>query len=132
MFLRLGSNLALPFCVGLKKVKVLITQPCLTLCNPMGYSPPGSSVRGIFQARITEWVVIPSPGDHPDSKIKPRSSALQADSLPSELSGKSVLQKLTSTWKLRVGPCLGAYLFFLAVLGLPCAAQASPVAEHRL
>ena len=41
------------------KVKVLITQSCLTLCNPMDYSLPGSSVHGIFQARILEWVDIP-------------------------------------------------------------------------
>ena len=33
-------------------------QSCLTLCNPMDYSPPGSSVHGIFQARILEWVAI--------------------------------------------------------------------------
>ena len=33
-------------------------QPCLTLCNPMDYSPPVSSVHGIFQARILEWVAI--------------------------------------------------------------------------
>ena len=31
----------------------------LTLCNPMDLSPPGSSVHGILQARILEWVVIP-------------------------------------------------------------------------
>ena len=31
---------------------------CLTLCNSMGCSPPGSSKHGIFQARILEWVVI--------------------------------------------------------------------------
>ena len=37
-------------------VYVLVTQSCLTLCNPM--SPPGSSVHGIFQARILEWVAI--------------------------------------------------------------------------
>ena len=36
-----------------KKVKV-----GLTLCNPMDYSPPDSSVHGIFQARILEWVAI--------------------------------------------------------------------------
>ena len=41
------------------KVKVLVTQPCLTLCDPMDYSPPGSSVHGILQARILEWVAIP-------------------------------------------------------------------------
>ena len=32
---------------------------CPTLCNPMECSPPGSSVHGIFQARILEWVAIP-------------------------------------------------------------------------
>ena len=37
-------------------------QECLTLCDPKDYSPPGSSVRGLFQARILEWVAIPSPG----------------------------------------------------------------------
>ena len=31
---------------------------CLTLCNPMDYSQPGSYVLGIFQARILEWVAI--------------------------------------------------------------------------
>ena len=33
-------------------------QSCLTLCNPMDHSPPGSSVHGISQARILEWVAI--------------------------------------------------------------------------
>ena len=46
--------------------------------NPMNYSPPGSSVHGILQARILEWVATPIQG------IKPMSPALQADSLPSE------------------------------------------------
>ena len=40
------------------KVKVLVAQSCLTLCNPMDCSSPGSSIYGIFQARILEWVVI--------------------------------------------------------------------------
>ena len=40
-------------------VKVLITQLCLTLSHPMDYSPVGSSVHGILQARILEWVAIP-------------------------------------------------------------------------
>ena len=34
-------------------------QLCLTLCNPMDYSPLGSSVHGILQARTLEWVAIP-------------------------------------------------------------------------
>ena len=35
-------------------------QSCLTLCDPMDYSPPGPSVHGILQARILEWVAVPS------------------------------------------------------------------------
>ena len=41
------------------KVKVLAAQSCLTLCNLMDYSLSGSSIHGIFQTRILEWVVIP-------------------------------------------------------------------------
>ena len=40
-------------------------QLCPTLCGPVDYSPPGSSVHRIFQARILEWP-FPSPGDLPD------------------------------------------------------------------
>ena len=64
------------------KVKVLVAQSCLTLCYPMACSSPDSSVHGISQARILEWVAI-SPGDLPDLVIKPGSPALQADSLAS-------------------------------------------------
>ena len=48
----------------------------------------GSSVHGILQARILEWVAIPSPGDLPNPGIEPRFPALQADSLPTELQRK--------------------------------------------
>ena len=40
-------------------MKVLVAQSCLTLCNPMDCSLPGSSVLGILWARILEWVAIP-------------------------------------------------------------------------
>ena len=40
-------------------VCVLVIQSCLTFCNPMDCSPPGSSVHGILQARIQERVAIP-------------------------------------------------------------------------
>ena len=66
------------------KVKVLVTQSCLTLCNPMDCSLPGSSVHGILQAGILEWVPYCSPGDLPGSGIKPMSPALKADVLPSK------------------------------------------------
>ena len=42
------------------EVKVLVTQSCLPLCDPMDRSPPSSSVHGIFLARKLEWVAIPS------------------------------------------------------------------------
>ena len=35
-----------------------VAQSCPTVCNPMDCSPPGSSVHGIFQARVLEWVAI--------------------------------------------------------------------------
>ena len=38
-----------------------VTQSCLTLSDPMDCSPPDSSVRGIFQARVLEWGAIASP-----------------------------------------------------------------------
>ena len=69
----------------LKKVEVLVAHSCPTLGDPMDCSLPGSSVRGIFQARILEWAAIPfSRGSSRPSRPKLRSAALQADSLPSE------------------------------------------------
>ena len=44
----------------LEECKKYRAQLYLALCDPMDYSPPGSSVRGILQARILEWVAIPS------------------------------------------------------------------------
>ena len=50
-----------------------VTHSCLTLCDPMDCSWPGSSVHGIFQARILEWVAISYPRDLSDPWIKPSS-----------------------------------------------------------
>ena len=51
----------------------------------MDCSLTDSSLHGILQARILEWVAFPSPEDLPDPGIEPGSPALQADSLPTEL-----------------------------------------------
>ena len=67
---------------------MLLTQSCSTLCDPMDCSLPGSSVHGILQVRILEGVAISLPGDFPHPGIKPRSPALQVDSLQSEPTGK--------------------------------------------
>ena len=75
---------------------MIVTQLCLTLCDLMDCSLPGSSVRGILQTRILEWVAISfSRGDLPKPGIKHRSPALQADSLPAEPPGSH----LSNTWK---------------------------------
>ena len=63
------------------KVKVKVTQSRLTLCNPMDCSPQGSSVPGILQARILEWVAISSFRGSSQPTDRTRVSALQADSL---------------------------------------------------
>ena len=76
-----------------RRVKVSVTQSCPTLCNPVDCSPPGSSVDGILQARILEWVAVPSPGHLPHPGIKPRPPALQADSLLSEPPGRPQWQE---------------------------------------
>ena len=47
-------------------------QSCPTLCDPMDYSSPGSSVHGISQTRISEWVAMPfPPGTKPLSLTSP-------------------------------------------------------------
>ena len=61
-----------------------LLQSRLTLCYPMDCRLLGSHVSGILQARILEWVVMPSPGDLPDpgtERKSPVALAWQADSL---------------------------------------------------
>ena len=70
----------------------LSLQSCLTLCDPMDCSPPGSSVHGILQARILAWVAMPSSGDLPDPGIESVSLCLlcwQVASLPLASPGDS-------------------------------------------
>ena len=67
-------------------------QSCPTLCDPRDCSPPASSVHGILQARILEWVAVPSsrgsshPGDQ--TRVSYISWHWQADSLPLVATGK--------------------------------------------
>ena len=64
-----------------------VAQSCLTLCDPMDCSLPGSSIRGILQARVLEWVSIPLPrqGSSPCLLCHLQ---WQADSLPLASAGK--------------------------------------------
>ena len=67
----------------------LVAQSCLTLCNPMNCSPPGSSVNGGF-SKQEHWSGLPCPlpGYLAKQGIEPRSPALRANSLPSRPRGK--------------------------------------------
>ena len=58
----------------------LIAKSCPS--DSTNHSLPGSSIHGISQARILEWVAFPSPQDCPNPGIEPASSTLQADTLP--------------------------------------------------
>ena len=68
-------------------------QSCPILCDPMDCSPPGSSVYGILQARILEWVHMPSSRESSlprDRNSSPASPALQVDSC-TELPGMPMI-----------------------------------------
>ena len=78
-----------------KKVKVLAAQSFQLFVDPKDCSLPGSSFHGILQARILEWVAI----SFSRGSFQPRSLALQADSLPSELPEES-----KSSWLITKGP----------------------------
>ena len=57
-------------------LSVVVTQSCLTLCDPLGWCPPDSSVHEIFQARILEWVAIPFSRGPSDPWIEPQVSCI--------------------------------------------------------
>ena len=79
----------------------------------MDYSPPGSSVHRILQARILEWAAIPSP------EIKPRSSAFQANYLLLEPLGKPAKKSKTNE-QTGIVPILSSLcsLLFSLILGI--------------
>ena len=76
-------------------------QSCPTLCNPMNCSPPGSSVHGILQARILEWVAMPSSRGSSQLRDQTWISYVylhwQVGSLPLVPPGKSLKKYLFST-----------------------------------
>ena len=69
---------------------MLVTQSFLTVCNPMDYSPPGSSVQGFSRQEYWSREPFPSPGDFPDPETEPKFLVLHADSLLSKPQGKPI------------------------------------------
>ena len=78
----LGNFYLINFLLILAKVKVKVSQSCLTLCDPIDYT-----VHGILQARILEWVAIPFSRDLPNPGIELRSSQPRHQTQVSHISG---------------------------------------------
>ena len=64
------------------RILVQLPSPVQLFVTPMDCSLPGSSVRGVSQARTLEWAAMPPPEGLPDSGVKPASLAWQTDSSP--------------------------------------------------
>ena len=84
-------------------------QLCPTLCNPMDYSLPSSSIHGIFQAKYWSGLPFPSPGDLPDPGIEPAATAAKSlqscptlcdpiDGSPPGSTAPGILQARTLEW----------------------------------
>ena len=73
--------------------RVLVAQLCLTLCDPMHCSPPGSSVHGILQTRMLEWVAIPSSRGSSQPRNRTQVSCVAGRHFTSEPPGKTMNQK---------------------------------------
>ena len=100
-------------------VCVVCTQSCPTLCDPMDYSPPGSSVHGNFQARILEWAAIL----YSRGSSRPRHqihiscvSCRNADSLPLVPLGKRHFKEFSRAQILVCRSCL----FLRSATGMVC------------
>ena len=85
----LDARMKIPWCMPVR----LVTQLCLTLCDPMGGSLPDFS-RGFSRQEYWSGLPCPPPGDLPNPGIEPRSPTLQADSLLSEPPGKPKISSL--------------------------------------
>ena len=70
----------------------LVVESCLSLCDPLDCSPPGSSVHADSPGKNTGVGAMPSCKDFPNSGVEPRSPALQVNSLPSKPPGKPKLE----------------------------------------
>ena len=104
----------------LLKVKV-VAQLCLALGDPMDCRPPGSSVHGILQERILEWVAMPSSRGSSLPRDWTRCPELQADSLLPEAPGKPYTDPYTHA---QTHTCVGiSSLFWDTPPGFLCLFQ---------
>ena len=117
--------------------QMLVTHPCLTLCDPVNCSPPGSSVHGILQAGIWEWVAFPFFRGFSQLRDRTWSPASQADSLPSEPPGKPLITRSSPHFSTSLNPsrptCPDVVFSFLrtprtvtSLVGLSTVCEAGP------
>ena len=94
------SNSGIRDLVSQLEVKVLVTQMCPTISDPVDEAPLSMEF-----SRQQYWSGLPflSPGDLPNTEIKPGSPALQADSLPSEPPGKPLVVSRVTTYLYNLG-----------------------------
>ena len=94
-----------------------VTKFCPTLCNPMDYSLPGFFIHGIFQATVLKWVTISFSRGSSWPRGKPRSPALQVDTLPSEPPGNLIVDVpiyifTKSLWEFQFSSSLQPLVFY--------------------
>ena len=77
---------------------VLSLQSCLTLCDPVDHSLPGSSVLGILQIRILKWVAIPSYRGSAQSRDQTQISCIAGGFFTTEPLGKSIFTWPLANW----------------------------------
>ena len=109
------GNCHIPFQKSVKvkvSVKVLVTQSCLTLCDPMDCSPPCFFVYGLLQARIPQWVAISFFRDLSNPGIESRSPVWQVDSLLSKPPGKPNSNSYQEYTIMSISPHLHQYWTF--------------------
>ena len=86
-------------CKAVTKRKVKVSQSCLTLCHPTDCSPPGSSVHGILQARVLEWVTIIFSRASSWPRDGTQVSGLHCRQILYHLSHQGSPKQLCSNWK---------------------------------
>ena len=91
-------------------VCVLVTLSCTTVCDPVDYNPPGSSVHGVLQARILEWIAISFSRGSSQPRDQTWMSCMQADSLCLSQQGRFFMSdaQLLSTHRVIFGLLLCA------------------------
>ena len=94
-------------------VLCLVAQSCLTLCDPVDCSPPGFSVHAILQARMLEWVAMPSSRDLPNPEIE-LGCLLHYRQILYQLSVQLRRPKMGRKFQ-KEGVCVYVWLVYLAV-----------------